>query len=125
MTGIYPNKWKIALVIPLYKGKGDRADPKNYRPISLISNISKICEGLMSEQIVNHMTIHQMWSRDQNAYNCGLSTATALLTLQEEWLERMENKFQSLLISLDMSSAFDTIHHKVQLSKHGDVCQQG
>ena len=115
-TGIYPNKWKIALVIPLYKGKGDRSDPKNYRPISLISNISKICEGIISEQLVNHMTINHMWSWDQHAYRCGLSIATALLTLQE-WLKRMENKLQSLLVSLDMSSAFDTICHEVLLSK--------
>ena len=101
----------------MYKGKGDRSDPKNYRPISLISNISKICEGIISEQLVNHMTINHMWSQDQHAYQCGLSTATALLTLQEEWLERMENKLQSLLVSLDMSSAFDTICHEVLLSK--------
>ena len=63
------------------------------------------------------MTINHMWSWDEHAYQCALSTATALLTLQEEWLERMENKLQSLLVSLDMSSAFDTICHEVLLSK--------
>ena len=103
MTCIYPNNWKIALVIPLFKGKGDRGEPKNYYPISLISSVSTICEGIMMEQLANHMKVNYMWSRDQHAYRCGLSTATALLTLQEEWLERMENKFQSLPTSLDMS----------------------
>ena len=67
MMGIYPNKWKIALIIPLFEGKGDIADPKNYHPISLISNISKVCEGLMMEQLVNHMTIHRMWRRGNSA----------------------------------------------------------
>ena len=67
------------------------------------------------EQLTKHMSDNHMWSRDQHAYRRGLSTVTALLTLQEEWLEMMEQKLQNLLISLNMSSAFDTVHHEVLL----------
>ena len=61
------------------------------------------------------MTNNCLWSRDQHVYHQGLSTATALLTLQEEWLEMMDRKLQNLLISLDISSAFDTVCHEILL----------
>ena len=41
--GIYPDKLKIASVIPLHKG-GDINDPHNYRPISILSTLSKVFE---------------------------------------------------------------------------------
>ena len=103
-------------MVPLYKGKGDRTDLKNFCPISLLSAISMVCEGVIMEQLMKHMTDNCLWSRDQHAYHQGLSTATALLTLQEEWLEMMDRKLQNLL-SLDMFSAFDTDCNEILLRK--------
>ena len=62
------------------------------------------------KQIVEHMTRNRLWSCEQHAYHTGLSTATALLTLQEEWLDNMDK-------NLDMSAAFDTVRHKILLKK--------
>ena len=70
----------------------------------------------MMEQITEHMSEHHLWIQDHYAYRTGLSTVTTLLTLQEEWLEMMEQKLQSLLISLDMSSMFDKVRHEVHPS---------
>ena len=55
-TGIYPKDWKIAKIIPLYKGKEARkADPKSYRPIALLPIISKVMERAIHNQIMEHM----------------------------------------------------------------------
>ena len=45
-TGIFTDAWKLAFVTPVYK-KGNKEDPSNYRPISLLSCISKILEGFV------------------------------------------------------------------------------
>ena len=48
--GIFPNFLKVADVIPIHK-KGEKLDPSNYRPISLLSNISKLYEKAMHIQL--------------------------------------------------------------------------
>ena len=49
--GVFPSSLKLAKVIPLYK-KGDYSNPENYRPISLLSSLSKVYEHLLFERMV-------------------------------------------------------------------------
>ena len=46
-TGVYSDKLKIANVLPMFKDKGSRLQYCKYRPISLSSNINKICKNIM------------------------------------------------------------------------------
>ena len=59
-TGIFPNKLKIAKVIPLFK-KGDIYTFDNYRPISLLPSISKIFERTMYDQIYNYFQNNELF----------------------------------------------------------------
>ena len=43
-TNKWPNKWKLYKIIPLYKNKGDKTDVSNFRPVALLSSISKVVE---------------------------------------------------------------------------------
>ena len=52
--GIFPNFLKIANVIPIHK-KGEKLDPNNYRPISLLYNISRLYEKAMHIQLTNFL----------------------------------------------------------------------
>ena len=45
-TRVYPNKLKMAKIIPIFK-TDDNTDPNNYRPISLLSNFNRIFEKLI------------------------------------------------------------------------------
>ena len=46
-TGTFPQRWKTAKITPLFK-KGDASDPSNYRPISVLSVLSKVIESVTS-----------------------------------------------------------------------------
>ena len=56
-SAIFPKDWKKALVTPIYKGKGSKCEPTNYRPISITSTISKIFESAINIQITNYYLI--------------------------------------------------------------------
>ena len=49
-TGIFPSEMKIAKVIPLFKNE-NKSDFSNYRPISLLSQFSKILEKIFNERL--------------------------------------------------------------------------
>ena len=54
--GICPEEWKSANVTPIHK-KGDRTEPSNYRPVSLTSQVCKVMESIIRDEIMKHVTI--------------------------------------------------------------------
>ena len=54
-TGIFPEKLKVAKVIPIHK-KDSKLECSNYRPISVLSNIDKILENLMHNRLMKFLT---------------------------------------------------------------------
>ena len=51
----FPDCWKVSLVVPVFKNVGERSTAKNYRPISLLSVVSKVFEKLVNNRIVDHL----------------------------------------------------------------------
>ena len=62
--GIFPENFKIAKVVPIYK-KDDQSQIKNYRPISVLPVISKIFENAMHSQLMEYFTSHKLLSNKQ------------------------------------------------------------
>ena len=56
----FPDCWKVSLVVPVFKMVGERSTAKNYRPVSLLSVVSKVFEKLVITRLVDHLE------------NCGL-----------------------------------------------------
>ena len=51
----FPDCWKISSVVPVFKNAGERSTAKNYRPVSLLSVVSKVFEKLVNNRIVDHL----------------------------------------------------------------------
>ena len=79
VTQIYPYKRHIATVLALLKSKVSGEDISNYRPISLLSPLSKVFEQVLHFQINQHIEKNNLWNKDNNAYRANHSTATALI----------------------------------------------
>ena len=54
-THKFPTRWKIAKIVPLYKGKGSKLDPKSYRHVAILPILSKVLERAMFQQLVEYM----------------------------------------------------------------------
>ena len=59
-SGVVPEDWRYAVIVPLYKGKGERNECKNYRDITLLSVVGKIYAGIFVDSVrrVNWGLIH-------------------------------------------------------------------
>lgn len=114
----FPASYRHAQVTPLLKKFSlPKDDLSSYRPISNLNFISKILERIVSNRLVAHLNSFPSISPFQSAYRKFHSTETALLRIQNDLLLAMENKRVSALVLLDLSSAFDTVDHKLLLSR--------
>ena len=89
-TGELPTDWKLALVTPIPKS-GDRSDPNNYQPISLLSILSKLLEKHIYNCIVNHVEEQSPISEKQWGFTKGKATISVLPTAVESWHNHLDS----------------------------------
>ena len=115
-TGIFPEKLKIAKVIPLYK-KGDRLIMGNYRPISLLPAISKLFENVVYQQLYHYFTANNLFYEGQYGFRNNHSCELASIELTDHILSALDEKKWPLSIFMDLSKAFDTLDHTILIRK--------
>ena len=115
-TGIFPNKLKIARVLPLFK-KEDEKLLSNYRPISLLPVISKIFERAMFVQLYTYFKDNNLFCKNQYGFLQGLSTELAAMELTDRIVKDMDMGKIPLNIYIDLSKAFDTLDHSILIRK--------
>ena len=113
--GVFPDDAKIASVIPLDKGKPNKNEISNFRPVSILNTFSKIYEKVIKDQLVSGLD--KYLSPFISAYRKGYSTQHVLTRLVEEWRERLDNNYIVGAILMDLSKAFDCISHDLIIAK--------
>ena len=116
-TNRFPTKWKIAKVVPLYKGKGSKMDPKSYRPVAILPILSKVLERAMFQQVVYFMDSNNFFNPNHHAYRSFHSTTTAMLQMYTTWLDALEQGDMAAVCMIDMSAAFDVVDTALLLDK--------
>ena len=112
-----PVSFKKAAVTPLLKKATlDQEVLGNYRPVSNLSFISKILEKVVSRRLHAHKTAEGLYEPFQSAYRAGHSTETAVLRVQNDILESIDDGKCVFLVLLDLSAAFDTVSHDTLLN---------
>ena len=114
--GIFPDKNKIAKVIPSHK-KGPANDVNNYRPISLLSTFSKIMEKLMAVRLNNYLDLHNIIYPNQFGFRSGYSTTHSLITITENIKKTLDSNKYGCGVFIDLKKAFDTVNHEILLQK--------
>ena len=110
----YPDDCKKAEVSPVYK-KNDQLSKDNYRPISILTSLSKVLEGIMCDQLMSF--IEDKLSKLLAAYRPLYSGNNVLLNCIEEWKAVLDNDMTTECVLMDLSKAFDSIPHGLLISK--------
>lgn len=110
----FPDNLKLADITPGYKN-GGRLDKNNYRPVSILSTISKIYEKLLYYQM--EMFFDPILSKMQCGFRKGFSTQHCLIVMLEKWKKSIDLKGSAGALLTDLSKAFDCIEHDLLIAK--------
>ena len=113
-TSSLPDEWKIHKIIPIPK-KGDLSDVRNYRPISLLSIVSKVLERIVFDKVLPF--IGPKLSDHQFGFMKNRSSLSQLLLYFSDIFNSVENKRCADVIYMDFSKAFDSVPHQELLLK--------
>ena len=112
--GEFPDELKHADVIPVHK-KNEKCDKTNYKPVSILTNISKIYERLLYNQLSKYCD--SLLATNQCGCRKGFSSQYCLLVMLEKFKEATDQGNQFGVLLTDLSKAFDYIDHKLLIAK--------
>ncbi len=115
-TSQFPDLWKVARVVPIFKA-GDKAEKSNYRSISVLPVISRLFEKLITDQLYQYMNENGLFSADQSGFRRLHSTVTCLLKNTDDWYNGFDVGKLVGLVFIDLKKAFDTVDHQILSEK--------
>ena len=113
-NGNFPSFLKLAKMIPIFK-KDSKNSKDNYRPISILKNISKVYEIILFKQIGTYMD--NFFSKFQCGFRKSYSTQQCLLALIEKWKSAIDKGKSFGALLTDLSKAFDCLPHELLIIK--------
>ena len=113
-NGEFPDELKHADVIPVHK-KNEKCNKTNYRPVSILTNISKIYEKLLYNQLSKYFG--SLLATNQCRFQKGFSSQYCLLMMLEKFKEAIDRENQFGVLLTDLLKAFDCIDHKLLIAK--------
>ena len=113
----FPDCWKVSSVVPVFKNVGETSTAKNYRPVSLLSVVSKVFEKLVNNRIVDHLEKCGLFSDFQYGFRSCQSTADLLTVVSDRIARAFNRSGATRAVALDISKAFDRVWHTGLLHK--------
>ena len=112
----FPSILKVAKLFPIHKS-GPKHDPSNYRPISILSVISKVIERHITKHLFGFLNKFKLLHRAQSGFRQKHSCNTALINLIDKWLKSIDQGEIVGAIFFDLKKAFDVVDHEILLKK--------
>ena len=91
LSYILAERFNMCLKESVFKNSGEMSTAKNYRPVSLLSVVSRVFEKLLNNKIVDHLEKCGLFSDFQYGFRSSRSTAD-LLTVVSDRIARAFNR---------------------------------
>ena len=114
--GTFPKAFKISRITPIRK-KGPTNEIKNHRPISVLTNFSKLFESIIYKRLKQYFEHINVLNPNQFGYRKGRSTEQAVFSMLDRVITAFECKAYAVCIFLDYSACFDTISRELLIKK--------
>ena len=114
--GHFPSQWKNATVVPVHKKKS-RSDTNNYRPISLLSAISKVMEAMINKTLMSYLLKNKLVSALQFGFRPNHSAPDVLQILSHQISSTLTQRQETRVVALDIKGAFDRVWHEGLMRK--------
>ena len=114
--GYFPKKLKIAKITPIFKA-GDRSEVSNYRPISVLSPLSKLLEKYIHSQISSYFETKNIFNNQQCGFRNRRSTDLSIAKLLKMIIEGVDEGKYGVSVFLDFKKAFDLVDHDILIKK--------
>jgi hypothetical protein len=115
-TGDFPSKLKQCRVIPIFKA-GNQLECDNYRPISLLSSISKVLEKMVAKKLLHHLTSNELLYEHQYGFLPRKSTEQNLMQILNYVTTALNDGMYCIGVFIDLKKAFDVCSHEILLAK--------
>ena len=115
-AGAFPVQWKKSNTCPVHK-KSDMQLKSNYRPISLLCNVSKIFERLVYNTLYEYLMSNNLLTRRNSGFVSNDSTINQLISIVHKIYNGLELSKEARMVFLDISKAFDRVWHHGLLFK--------
>ena len=106
----FPDSWKKSNLCPVYK-KGNKQLKENYRPISLLCNVSKVFERLVYNIFYEYLISNNLLSSKNSGFKKNDSTINQLISILHDIYNGIEMGNEARMVFLDISKAFDRVWH--------------
>ena len=116
-TGHVPNDWSIGLIVPIFKKKGSKCDPNNYRGITLLSCLGKLFTLCLNVRLNTFAKDKGTIGEEQAAFREGYCTMDHAFVLNEIINLYLHKKERLYCCFIDYQKAFDTINRNLLWSK--------
>lgn len=108
----FPAAWKTSKTIAIPKPGKDRRDPASYRPIALLSSLSKVAERIIYRRLMDFTLTNNILPNYQYGFRPGHGPPDQLHRVLTLLLSHLDHGHSCVGVSLDLAKAFDTVWHE-------------
>ena len=108
-TGVFPESWRLATIIPIPKPGKDHAEPTNYRPIALTSCLCKTLERMINKRLVWYLESNNLITKLQSGFRAERSTNDNLVRLETFIRDAFIKREHAVAVFFDLEKAYDTV----------------